>query len=93
MTDPQQSRHKSTSRFHRPPSRYTIPYRFNSSTVISFFAGIPSFPDAFCCAATRRDFLPFDSPLLFISLYLVLRSLLTAIAQNKTDKLQTLRAR
>ena len=68
------------------------PYRFSSSTVISFFAGIPSFPDAFCCAATRRDLLPLDSPSLLLISYLVLRSLLTAIAQNKTVRLQTLRA-
>ena len=67
--------------------------RFNSSTVISFFSGIPSLPAVFCCAATLRDRLPFDSLLLLIPSYLVLRSLLTAIAQNKTDKLQTLRAR
>ena len=53
---------------------------------MSFFAGIPSFPDSFCCAATRRDLLPLDSPSLLLIPDLVLRSLLTAIAQNKTER-------
>ena len=35
------------------PSKYTNPYRFSSSTDISLFTGIPSFPDAFCCAGCR----------------------------------------
>ena len=60
------------------------PCSFNSFTVISPFTGIPCFPEAFRCAAARRDLLPCISPLLLISSYLVLRSLLTAVAQNKT---------